>query len=79
MGLITVKEAAARLGVSAGRVRQYMSREDGRLPAQYVGGSGQGQRRGHIAMIRESDLKRVSNLHNVWPKGKKRKPARERE
>jgi excisionase family DNA binding protein len=48
MGLVSTDEAAERLGISGRRVRQLI--DEGKLPAQYVGG-------GYV--IEESALKSV--------------------
>ena len=54
--LLTTQEAAERLGLTDSRVRQLVL--EGRLPAQKFG---------HLNMIREQDLKLVSNIKRGRP------------
>ena len=49
-GMLTTEEAAERLGVTTGRVRQMIV--NGQLPTQKFG---------HVHMIKESDLKLVAD------------------
>lgn len=55
-GYITTKEAAAKLGISVGRVQQFIA--NGRLPAIKIG---------HTNLVKESDLKLVENRTNGRP------------
>ncbi len=55
-GYLTTKEAAERLGVSVGRVKQFVA--EGRLPAIKVG---------HTNLIKEKDLKLVGDRQNGRP------------
>ncbi len=55
-GYLTTKEAAERLGVSVGRVKQFVA--EGRLPAIKVG---------HTNLVKESDLKLVQDRKTGRP------------
>ena len=56
-GFLTTKEVAERLGVSVGRVQQFIY--EGRLPATKVG---------QTNLVKESDLKLVENRKSGRPK-----------
>lgn len=55
-GYLTTKEVAQKLGVSVGRVQQFIA--NGRLPALKVGNTN---------LVKESDLKLVENRTNGRP------------
>lgn len=55
-GFLTTKEAAERLGVSEGRIRQFVA--DGRLPAVKVG---------QTNLVKEADLQLVENRQTGRP------------
>lgn len=61
-GYLTTKEAAERLGVSVGRVKQFVAEK--RLPAEKVG---------HTNLIKESDLQLVSDRQTGRPAKQKNK------
>jgi excisionase family DNA binding protein len=58
--LLTTSDAAKRLGISRGRIHQYIS--DGRLPAVKFGS---------VYSISESDLAKIPKVRKPGPKGKK--------
>lgn len=60
--LLSVTEAATRLGVSSRRVRALI--DAGRLPAQKIG---------RTWVIREADLAKVTERPQGWPKGRPRR------
>jgi len=55
-GFLTTKEVAEKLGVSVGRVQQFIA--EGRLPAMKIG---------QTNLVRESDLKLVENRKTGRP------------
>jgi excisionase family DNA binding protein len=55
-GYLTTKEAAERLGVSVGRVKQFIAEK--RLPATKVGNTN---------LVKEEDLRLVENRQNGRP------------
>jgi excisionase family DNA binding protein len=59
-GFLTTKEVAERLGVSVGRVQQFIA--EGRLPATKIG---------QTNLVKESDLKLVENRQTGRPPRKK--------
>lgn len=63
-GYLTTQQAADRLGVSAGRIRQLIA--DGKLPSELFG---------RDRMIKESDLKKVKTYGKAGrpPKASKKK------
>ena len=65
MGLISTKDAAARLGLSVRRVQDFL--KDGRLPSQMIGG---------VYMINEKDLALVKDRKPGRPRklASKKKP-----
>ena len=62
MAMLTVAQAAERLGINTSRVRQLILA--GRLKASKFGAAWQ---------IAEKDLKAVAERKAGWPKGRKRK------
>lgn len=56
-GYLTTKEAAEKLGISEGRIRQFVA--DGRLPAVKVG---------QTNLVKESDLSLVAERKTGRPK-----------
>ena len=56
-GFLTTKEVAERLGVSVGRIQQFIA--EGRLPATKIG---------QTNLVKESDLKLVENRKIGRPK-----------
>lgn len=62
-GFLTTKEAAVRLGVSVGRIQQFIA--NGRLPATKVG---------QTNLVKESDLHLVENRKMGRPKKEKSNP-----
>jgi excisionase family DNA binding protein len=61
-GYLTTKEAAEKLGVSVGRVKQFVAEK--RLPAEKVGNTN---------LIKESDLQLVSDRQTGRPSKTKEK------
>lgn len=61
-GYITTKEAAERLGVSVGRVKQFVAEK--RLPAEKIGNTN---------LIKESDLKLVEQRQIGRPRKQQKK------
>ena len=60
-GFLTTKEVAERLGVSVGRVQQFIA--EGRLPATKIG---------QTNLVKESDLKLIENRKTGRPPKKAR-------
>lgn len=65
-GYLTTKEAAARLGVSVGRVKQFVAEK--RLPAEKVGNTN---------LIKESDLQLVEDRQTGRPPKQKQSMAKD--
>ncbi len=61
-GFLTTKEVAEKLGVSVGRVQQFIA--EGRLPATKIG---------QTNLVKESDLKLVQNRKTGRPSKDKSK------